>query len=200
MLSRLLVPVLGGLALATLAACDTSPIQPNTAPEESLDPLAAAHAHHGPAARAPGAPAGAELAAIRRSTARYHRIEEALADGFVPLSACVAAPWGAMGIHYGHPGRIADPAVDPSSPEILLYEPTGNGKMRLVGVEFMVEGAAWYASGNETAPAVAGVTFDPPNPEHPDEHLRPFYTLHVWTWRSNPDGMFAPFNPKVACS
>jgi hypothetical protein len=23
------------------------------------------------------------------------------------------------------------------------------------------------------------------------------WTLHVWVWKENPDGIFAPFNPKV---
>lgn len=29
----------------------------------------------------------------------------------------------------------------------------------------------------------------------PAEH----YELHVWLWRNNPLGMFAPYNPKVSC-
>lgn len=196
---RITLPALGALALLVATACDRSPVQPALDEAASLDPVAAAHAHHGPSALPPVAAGARDLAAMRQATARYHRIDEALADGFVPLSECVAAPWGGMGYHYGHPARIGDPSVDPSAPEILLYEPGENGQLRLVGVEFMVHGEAWYGAGNAGAPLVAGVTFDPPNPEHPDEHLRPFYTLHAWVWRDNPDGMFAPFNPNVGC-
>jgi hypothetical protein len=25
------------------------------------------------------------------------------------------------------------------------------------------------------------------------------WALHVWIWRHNPDGMFAPINPNVTC-
>ena len=27
-----------------------------------------------------------------------------------------------------------------------------------------------------------------------------FYALHVWLWKSNPAGLFAPFNPNVSCA
>ncbi len=27
-----------------------------------------------------------------------------------------------------------------------------------------------------------------------------FYALHVWAWRSNPDGVFADWNPNVSCA
>ncbi len=29
--------------------------------------------------------------------------------------------------------------------------------------------------------------------------LSAFYELHVWAWQSNPNGMFADFNPQVSC-
>jgi hypothetical protein len=30
--------------------------------------------------------------------------------------------------------------------------------------------------------------------------LPAFYELHVWAWQSNPDGVFADFNPQVSCT
>jgi hypothetical protein len=140
-----------------------------------------------------------DLDLMRQGTERYHSIQAAVADGFIALSPCVASPAGGMGIHYGHPDRIGNGAVDPAAPEILLYEPIAGGGMSLVGVEFMVHGEAWHAAGNGAPPAVAGQPFDAPNPNHPDEHVRPFYTLHVWLWKDNPAGMFAAFNPAVSC-
>jgi hypothetical protein len=199
MSARLALPALGALATLVLAACDRSPVQPLLDHADALSPAAAAHAHHGAGLVPDAAAAARDLATMRQATARYQRFEEALADGFVPLSECVAAPWGGMGYHYGRPDRIGDTDIDPAAPEILLYEPTEDGRMRLVGVEFMVHGEGWYAAGNEAAPSVGGVSLDPPNPAHPDAHLRPFYTLHAWVWRDNPDGMFAPFNPNVRC-
>lgn len=133
------------------------------------------------------------------ATETYQNIETALAAGFVPLSECVASPAGAMGFHYGHPGRLDDAVIDPALPEVLLYAPTSTGGKRLVGVEFMVHEDAWAGTGETNAPSLAGRTFDPPNPAHPDEMIRPFHTLHVWIWEENPDGMFEPFNPAITC-
>ena len=29
--------------------------------------------------------------------------------------------------------------------------------------------------------------------------LPPFYTLHVWAWKENPNGTFTNWNPNVSC-
>jgi hypothetical protein len=185
-----------------LAACDSSPSTPFDT--EAPSPLSMtkhdAHGPHAVSARTSHAADLKELADIRRSTAMYQQVERALADGFIPLGECVASPWGGMGRHYGNPSRVEDPSIDPTMPEILLYEPMENGRERLVGVEYLVPAAAWYAQGHNSPPSVAGQSFDPPNPNHPDELVAVSYTLHVWVWRDNPDGMFTPFNPKVGCS
>jgi hypothetical protein len=136
---------------------------------------------------------------MRQATDQYQDLQVALGDGFIELSPCVASPAGGMGFHYGHPARIEDAVIDPALPEILLYEPGPGGGLRLVGVEFMVHQDAWQAAGNHAPPAVAGQTFDSPDPNHPDEQLRDFYTLHAWVWKDNPGGVFAPFNPAVHC-
>lgn len=133
---------------------------------------------------------------MRQSTEVYRSVDAALAGGFVPLSECVAGPTGGMGFHYGHPGRIGDAVIDPELPEILLYAPNASGGLELVGVEFMIHQDAWPGPG---APTVADTPFDPPNPNHPDEMIRPFHTLHAWVWKDNPAGIFAPFNPSVQC-
>jgi hypothetical protein len=42
-----------------------------------------------------------ELAAVRKATARYQRLDVALADGFQQLFECISHPTeGAMGVHY----------------------------------------------------------------------------------------------------
>jgi hypothetical protein len=140
-----------------------------------------------------------DIDVMRQATEQYQSVQAAMNDGFVQLSPCVASPAGGMGYHYGHPGRIENPTADPALPEILLYEPAPGGGLSLVGVEFMVHRDAWHGAGNGAAPEVAGRSYDPPDPNHPDEHLRDFYTLHVWVWKDNPAGMFNPFNPDVSC-
>ena len=193
----LALPLLTALALIGLTGCDSEPTGPFEAPSFSMDG-AEAHLAHGAshgnaAARASDQQA---LAAMREGTARYHRLEVAVADGFIPLSPCVPG----MGIHYGRPDRVFNPTVVASEPEVLLYQPTENGRYRLVGVEFMVPADLWYGAENESPPSVAGREFDPPNAAHHDPLVASSYTLHAWVWMNNPDGMFAPFNPRVVCS
>ncbi len=128
------------------------------------------------------------LTDARRATAKYHDFQTALDEGFVQLSPCVSVPGlGAMGFHFGNFGRIMNPNVDASEPEILLYIPDADGEMRLVGLEYVVP-----APLTPTAPVLFGQTY----------HYSPqrnAYELHVWAWRNNPSGMFAPFNPRLEC-
>lgn len=127
-----------------------------------------------------------DLAAAKRATAQFHRIATAVAAGFVPVTPCLEQlPDGAQGVHFGNPARI-DGIVEAESPEILQYEPQKNGRMRLVGIEYIVPlnlpepdplfGQHFHAN------AAAGI-----------------WALHVWAWRHNPSGMFADWNPNVSC-
>lgn len=127
------------------------------------------------------------LSEIRNATARYHRVEVALEAGYAPVSPCVSSPLGGMGYHYRN-DALVDGVVDPSRPEMLLYEPTKNGRLGLVGVEFVVPPSLWT---------------DPSPPRLGDQEfgMDPFgnHALHVWVWRHNPSGMYADFNPRVSC-
>lgn len=197
------------LALAgavVLAGCDATP----TESPLDVDALHGDHSGHLMNAH-PGAPAslGApDLAMMRAGSARYRNEARALADGFIDVSGCVQAPpipgfpfTGAMGHHYVNFDRFADISVDPSRPEILLYFPGSNGRMELVGVEFAVNAEAWHAvHGADVYPEVAGVRYDPPNPmAAPGSLPNTAYTLHVWNWKDNPQGMFTPFNSSLSC-
>jgi len=145
----------------------------------------------------------ADLAKVRQSTAKYHDVNIALADGFIPTPDCVQSPDGVMGIHYINPARLMDPAVNILEPEILLYVKSGNG-LKLLGVEY------WFSIGAPgmelkdvplpypASPIIFGRSFDGPMEKHePDQP--PHYDLHVWIWQANPDGMFTMWNPKVTC-
>jgi hypothetical protein len=145
-----------------------------------------------------------DLAQMRSGTALYHRIERALADGFIDPSdelECVVHPLlGGMGVHFINFDRYFDLEIDPSRPEILLYEPDGRGGFDLVAVEFAVNAEDWHAlHGEDVPPQVAGVAYDPPNPDADNPIVQTSYTLHVWIWKNNPAGMFFPFNSRVGC-
>lgn len=129
------------------------------------------------------------LVSAKQATARYHNVQNALADGFFQASPCVSHPTlGAMGFHYINIGRIMNPLVSPDDPEVLLYAPDEGGELRLVGLEYVVPlGLA------SEPPVLFGQTF------HTDGPPLNQYSLHVWAWRNNPSGVFAPFNPKLRC-
>ncbi len=166
----------------------------------------------GAAAAAPGAKAGASLAAIRQATARFHDRAAALAAGYVPVSPCETLPGvGGMGVHYLNPGFAADLSSDPAAPEILLYAPTKDG-WRLVGVEYFSVALAltdagpapWFGAAPpplgffNAAPSVVGRTFDGPMAGH-NPQMPWHYDLHVWIWQGNPSGVFQPWNPNIRC-
>ena len=133
-----------------------------------------------------------QIAQVRQATAKYHDVNEALADGYIPVSGCEAIPgMGVMGIHYLNPALASDLAVAPLAPDLLLYVPSGDG-LRLVGVEY------WVASVGQPTPSVLGQTFDGPMAGH-SPGMPEHYDLHAWVWQANPAGMFAAWNPTVSC-
>lgn len=131
-----------------------------------------------------------DLALARAATAKYHDVDVAIADGFIPVSPCIALPNGAtMGFHYLQPSRV-DSSVDPAEPELLLYLPNQQGKLKLVALEYFVP-----FDGSNPAPILFGREMDGPETFPPPTH----YEMHVWAWKNNPDGLFAPFNPRLSC-
>jgi len=135
------------------------------------------------------------LAQVQMATARYLWEPNAIADGYIREDQCVDVPGlGGMGIHYVNPQRLG--RLDPTRPDILLYEPGPFGRRELVGVEYF---SADKEPGDADRPSLFGQAFDGPMPGHfPGQPAH--YDLHVWVWRHNPAGMFAPFNPNVSCS
>lgn len=192
-------------ALFLAAACEPAP----TAIADEMEAALGDHAAHVMTARPASAPPSAapDLARMRAGSAPYRNYAKAGQDGFIDVSGCVQAPpipgfpfTGAMGHHYVNFDRLADIGVDPANPEILLYMPNRQGRMELVGVEFAVNKDAWHAiHGDDVMPQVAGQVFDPPNPGAESPIVQTSYTLHVWLWQDNPQGLFAPFNSSLDC-
>src|SRR5919197_1355906 len=81
------------------------------------------------------------LSAARAGTAQFHQLDAAQAAGYtaevIDLNgfACIDDPagTGGMGIHFLNPGLL-DGQVNAATPELVIYEPTKNGDMRLVAV------------------------------------------------------------------
>jgi hypothetical protein len=134
---------------------------------------------------------------VRQATAQYKDVEKAEDADYALLHGCVSGPQaGAMGIHYANGDLVGDGELDAAHPEALLYEPK-DGKLQLVGVEYVVLADAWNAA-HPAPPVLMGQLFN--YVSTPNRYGLPaFYELHVWAWKSNPDGMFADWNPRVSC-
>lgn len=137
------------------------------------------------------------VAEVRQATRDFHDVSVALAAGYASAGSCVSGPQeGAMGIHYPNGALVGDGLLDPRRPEVLIYEQRG-GRLRLLGVEFLVIAQQWDA-GNAGPPVLMGQHFHYVG--SPNRYgLPPFYELHVWAWRDNPNGIFADWNPEVSC-
>ena len=132
---------------------------------------------------------------VRQATAQFKDVEDA--KGYALFHGCVSGPQeGAMGIHYANGDLVGDGEIDAQHPEALLYEPK-DGKLQLVGVEYLVPADAWNAK-HAAPPVLMGQLFNYVGA--PNRYGLPaIYELHVWAWKSNPAGMFADWNPRVSC-
>ena len=147
-----------------------------------------------------------ELENVRKLLDKYNDPILAVHDGFLSSVACVSYPKGAsegamryapgaMGVHFINMGNVG-PALDPAKPQVLIYEPVGD-KLRLVAAEWFMP--AQLAGGK--APSVFGQELGGPMEGH--QPVMPaglhHYDLHVWLWKTNPEGVFSPTNPAVKC-
>jgi hypothetical protein len=147
-------------------------------------------------------PVGQDLANARAATARYHQVEQALADGYVPdpyigIPVCIASPAGAMGIHYLKLSLV-DEQIDIEQPEMLLYVPNNDGKLKLVALEYFKPDSDQELATDGDRPTLFGQPFDGPMEGHAGD-MPAHYDLHVWLWEHNPAGMFAQWNPRLSC-
>ena len=137
---------------------------------------------------------------VRNATRQYVDVNNATQAGYAPFIGCVSGPdHGAMGIHYVNGGLVADGKLDVTQPEALIYEPSG-GKLRFVGVEYIVDSATWLANNNNVPPALDGQVFQLVGIPNRYNIPAPFFELHVWAWRDNPQGAFVDWNNRVSCN
>jgi hypothetical protein len=142
--------------------------------------------------------ASALIKIVRESTERFKNVSIAEAEGYVLQFGCVSGPdSGAMGLHYVNGALVNRGELDPTRPQIVIYEPTPSGGLRLIGADFLVLAEAWDAK-KQGPPELMGQLFH--YFEFPNRFGLPaFYTLHVWAWKDNPNGAFVNWHPKVSC-
>jgi hypothetical protein len=136
---------------------------------------------------------------VRDSTARFQDVKAAEYEGYRLEFGCVSGPdSGAMGLHYVNDTLVGNGIVDPTRPQIVLYEAQPNGSLKLTGADYLVLAEAWDAKHPGTPPQLMGQIFH--YFEYPNRFgLKAFYTLHVWAWKENPNGAFVNWHPDVSC-
>jgi hypothetical protein len=142
--------------------------------------------------------ASALVKIVREATERFQNVSVAEAEGYVLQFGCVSGPdVGAMGLHFVNGALVGEGVVDATRPQIVIYEPTSNGRVRLIGADYLVLADAWNAT-HAGPPELMGQLFH--LFESPNRFGLPaFYTLHVWAWKDNPSGTFVNWHPNVSC-
>jgi hypothetical protein len=146
-----------------------------------------------------------ELQKLREALDKYQDPVMAVHDGYFSTLGCVEYlkpgvagqvpyPAGGMGVHFFNVVLMG--TLDPLKPQVLVYQPVGD-KLRLVAAEYFVP----LSPEVKERPQLFGQPFDGPMEGHHPlmPHGLNHYDLHVWLWKKNPAGLFAPTNPDVKC-
>ena len=90
--------------------------------------------------------------------------------------------------------------LDPAEPEVLVDEPQLDGSLQLGALEYVVFASDWK---NSEPPQLYGsrssTCRDLVRRSRTASGCRPSGSWHAWVWKSNPNGMFDDWNPKVTC-
>jgi hypothetical protein len=128
-----------------------------------------------------------EMERLRAAITPYDFIEHAKHDGY---DNEVTGYRAHMGYHYLN-ATLLDNKFEVEKPELLLYAPDENNKLKFVAVEYAVP----IEDLNNPPPVPKGFQGDDDVWEINTEFK--LWTLHVWVKLENPDGIFAPHNPTL---
>jgi hypothetical protein len=132
-----------------------------------------------------------DVETLRRATSAFRELAAAETAGYpTKMPMCVAdSTMGGMGYHLIN-RQLIDDKLEIERPEMLIYAPSANGKVELVGVEYIVPYR--FLPSTEKAPRLFGQEL-----KRYDQFN--YWELHVWAWRRNAAGLFADWNPAVKC-
>ena len=135
---------------------------------------------------------------VREATERFKDPAVAEAEGYKLQFGCVSGgDYGAMGLHFVNGDLVGAGVLDASRPQIVIYEPLPNGRLRLIGADYLLIADAWNSK-HAGPPELMGQLFH--LFESPNRFGLPnFYTLHVWAWKDNPTGTFVNWHANVSC-
>jgi hypothetical protein len=180
----------------------------------ALAPAAGAHDMHDMHGMPPSRGSIVDLVRAAFATAPFLSSDIASRAGYAAVVAdkdgitCIADPSvpsaGTMGEHHLNPSLVdltGDPnvqdTVEVTKPELVVYEPDGNGHLRLVALEYLILKDEWDAT-HSGPPTLFGQDFMQTDAGN-RFGLPAFYSLHVWLWKFNPSGLFSMWNPNVHC-
>ncbi len=147
-----------------------------------------------------------QLLSARAALDKYKDPILAVHDGYLSTLGCIEYPKGGhegvmaykpggMGVHFINMNNVSA-TLDPAKPQVLIYEPAGD-RLRLVAAEWFVP----VPVAGDSRPSIFGKALEGPMEGH--KPLMPdglhHYDLHVWLWKDNPAGVFAPTNAMVKC-
>jgi len=122
---------------------------------------------------------------------RFTDVSTAVSGRYRMSPPFVQTDGGALGIPFVN---LRIPDLEPTRPQVVLYELTDDGEYDLLGFE-------WFTptSDADDPPELFGKSFH--GPMDGETRLIPrHYGLHVWLFNENPDGMFKLYNPSVTRS
>lgn len=137
-----------------------------------------------------------ELATVRSATAEYNDPANAYADGYVvpdhdgPLENVVDEAHAVCGMGFHFMNRNLVGSTEPTEPAVLAYG---------MGDDDLVLGAVEYIVSKEEYPTEPPDLFAHDDGAEKWEEDSPYsgvWSLHAWVHTPNPDGVFAPFNPR----
>src|SRR5438094_10437844 len=83
--------------------------------------------------------ASALIRIVRESTERFKDVSVAQAEGYALQFGCVSgSDSGAMGLHFVNGDLVNAGVIDATRPQIVIYEPMPDGRLRLIGADYLV--------------------------------------------------------------
>jgi hypothetical protein len=202
-------------SLATAAHNHAAVAQPNAAAaagegvEGSSEFGGHSHGAAGPTSHAEAKVLEQQLAEAKAASAKYKNAAVARADGYIQVTQFIPG----LGLHMVNLG-ISDTTFDPTRPQVLLYEPRSTGGLRLVGIGYALQtlgdtppagfaggSDVWHFHRNLCFLPNGSVTIAPSAGDCQAKNglfqTRSPWLLHVWVWKTNPNGVFTEANPQV---
>jgi len=152
-----------------------------------------------------------QLSAAMKATVRYRSIEAARKDGYIQVTQFIPG----LGLHMANLD-ISNKVFDPAHPQVLLYQPKANGSLALVGVAYSIahtgpgdqqpvgfagNADVWHFHQNLCFLPTGSVTITPDRAACRSRRgyfqANTAWLLHAWIWKTNPDGVFTEYNPRV---